>query len=139
MKKFLTFIFIILIILPLLFYLNPFARIRKQTQYDPSPETVELLQKLDKKYNLKMSIGDVIGNIWYYRDIDNRKEVKSEHFELFLNSKDDNVDDIKKVYQYIDDFRTEFNQKKYFDSITVKLVNDSIPYKPGPVIYKSKM
>ncbi|WP_165689925.1 hypothetical protein [Elizabethkingia bruuniana] len=49
MKKFLTFIFIILIILPLLFYLNPFARIRKQTQYDPSPETVELLQKLDKK------------------------------------------------------------------------------------------
>lgn len=139
MKKFLTFIFIILIILPLLFYLNPFARIRKQTQYDPSPETVELLQKLDKKYNLKMSIGDVIGNIWYYRHIDNRKEVKSEHFELFLNSKDDNVDDIKKVYQYIDDFRTEFNQKKYFDSITVKLVNDSIPYKPGPVIYKSKM
>ncbi|OBS12915.1 hypothetical protein ATE49_03625 [Elizabethkingia miricola] len=139
MKKFLTFIFIILIILPLLFYLNPFARIRKQTQYDPSPETTELLRKLDKKYNLKMSIGDVIGNIWYYRDIDNRKKVKSEHFELFLNIKDDKVDDIKKVYQYVDDFRTEFNQKKYFDSITVKLVNDSIPYKPGPVIYKSKM
>lgn len=86
-----------------------------------------------------MSIGDVIGNIWYYRDIDNRKKVKSEHFELFLNTKDDKVDDIKKVYQYVDDFRTEFNQKKYFDSITVKLVNDSIPYKPGPVIYKSKM
>lgn len=86
MKKFLTFIFIILIILPLLFYLNPFARIRKQTQYDPSPETAELLRKLDKKYNLKMSIGDVIGNIWYYRDIDNRKKVKSEHFELFLNT-----------------------------------------------------
>jgi cytochrome c peroxidase len=48
-----------------------------------------------------------------------------------LNTKDDKVDDIKKVYQYVDDFRTEFNQKKYFDSITVKLVNDSIPYKPG--------
>ena len=83
MKKFLTFIFIILITLPLLFYLNPFAWVRKQPLYDADIETTELLRKLDKKYNLKMTIGDVIGNIWYYRDIDNKKEVKSEHFELF--------------------------------------------------------
>ncbi|WP_407494065.1 hypothetical protein [Elizabethkingia anophelis] len=139
MKKFLTFIFIILITLPLLFYLNPFAWVRKQPLYDADSETTELLRKLDKKYNLKMTIGDVIGNIWYYRDIDNKKEVKSEHFELFLNTKDDKVDDIKRVYQYVDDFKTEFNHRQYFDSITVKLVNDSIPYVPGPVIYKSKM
>lgn len=140
MKKFLTFIFIILILLPLFLYLNPFAwGMRIQARYEPTPETTELLQKLDKKYNLKMYIGDVIGNIWYYRDIDNRKEVKSEHFELLLNTKDDKVDDIKKVHQYIDDFKTEFDQKKYFDSITVKLINDSIPYMHGPVIYKSRM
>ncbi|MCP1252743.1 MULTISPECIES: hypothetical protein [Elizabethkingia] len=139
MKKFLTFIFIILIILPLLFYLNPFARIRKQTHYDPTPETTELLRKLDEKYNLNMDIGDVIGNIWYYRDIDNKKETKSEHFELLLNTKDGKVDDIKKVYQYIDDFKTKFGQKKYFDSITVKLVNDSIPYQHDSLIYKSRM
>jgi hypothetical protein len=64
----------------LLFYLNPFARIRKQTQYDPSPETTELLRKLDKKYNLKMSIGDVYRNIWYYRDIDNEEKGKIRAF-----------------------------------------------------------
>ena len=48
MKKFLTFIFIILITLPLLFYLNPFAWVRKQPLYDADIETTELLRKLDK-------------------------------------------------------------------------------------------
>ncbi|PUB27518.1 hypothetical protein C8J95_10998 [Elizabethkingia sp. YR214] len=139
MKKFLTLVFIILILLPLFLYLNPFAWVRKQPSYEPSPETTELLGRLNEKYNLKMTIGDVIGNIWYYRDVDNEKEVKSEHFELLLYTKDGKVDDIKKVHQYIDDFKTKFGQKKYFDSITVKLVNDSIPYQHGPIIYKSRM
>jgi len=139
MKKFLTLVFIILILLPLFLYLNPFAWVRKQPRYEPAPETSELLRKLDEKYNLNMTIGDVISNIWYYRDIDNKKETKSEHFELLLNTKDGKVDDIKKVHQYIDDFKTKFGQKKYFDSITVKLVNDSIPYQHDSLIYKSRM
>ncbi|MCL1672358.1 hypothetical protein [Elizabethkingia ursingii] len=140
MKKFLTLVFIILILLPLFLYLNPFTwGVRKRPRYEPTPETTELLRKLDGKYNLNMDIGDVIGNIWYYRDIDNKKETKSEHFELLLNTKDGKVDDIKKVHQYIDDFKTKFGQKKYFDSITVKLVNDSIPYQHDSLIYKSRM
>ncbi|AQX07293.1 hypothetical protein [Elizabethkingia ursingii] len=139
MKKFLTLVFIILILIPLFLYLNPFAWVRKQPHYEPTPETSELLGSLNEKYNLRMTIGDVIGNIWYYRDIDNRKKAKSEHFELLLNTKDGKVDDIKKVHQYIDDFKTKFGQKKYFDSITVKLVNDSIPYQHDSLIYKSRM
>ena len=47
---------------------------------------------------MKMSIGDVIGNIWYYRDIDNRKKGKNQSILNFLNTKDDKVDDIKKRY-----------------------------------------
>ncbi|WP_313101331.1 hypothetical protein [Epilithonimonas sp.] len=132
MKKLATIIFIILIFLPMIIYLNPFTwGMRRMPKYRPSSDTTNLLLNLDKKYNLEMNVGEVIDTLWYFRDIKNNKISKLENFELNLTD-DDKPINLDKVKDYVKDFSSEFEHKKYFDSIKVYAKYDSI-------IYKTKM
>lgn len=130
MKKLATIIFIILIFLPMLLYLNPFTwGMRRMPHYEASSTTKNLMSNLNKKYNVEMDVGEVIDTLWYFRDIKNNKITKLENFELSLNDEDHKQPDLDKVKNYVKDFNSRFEHKKYFDSIVVSVNYDSIIYK----------
>lgn len=130
MKKLLTIIFIVLIFLPMLLYLNPFTwGMRRRPHYEASTKTVNLMWDLDKKYGMKMTVGEVIDTLWYFRDIKNNKIAKLENFELNLDDEEQKKLDQEKVKNYVADFSSEFEHRKYFDSIKVTVSYDSIIYK----------
>ncbi|MGA9213527.1 hypothetical protein [Kaistella sp.] len=129
MKKLITVIFIILIFLPMFLYLNPFSWIKRNPHYEPSQKTTNLLYKLNKKYKVKMEVGDATDTLWYFRDLKNNKISKLENFGLRLYKDSFNNSDRENVKNYLNDFRTHFEHKKYFDSINVELNFDSIIYK----------
>lgn len=105
MKKAATIVLIILILLPMLFY------------------------DLNKKYKYQMEIGDVTDTLWYFRDLKHKKVTKLENFELMLNIDNDSLPDLKNLKNYVTDFNSNFEHKKYFDSLKVVVNYDSIIYK----------
>lgn len=128
-KKFVTSIFIILILLPMIIYLNPFTwGMRKVKMYEPSQKTAELMMNLNRKYHTQLEINDGPDTLWYFRDLKLNKIKKLEHFNLIsLSEKPENTDTIR---MFVDDFKEQFSHRKYFDSIQV--------YKPFDVmIYKA--
>lgn len=128
MKKIITGIFIVLVLLPLFIYFNPFVwGMRQKPRYYPSLKTEEQLSSLNKKYNLAISIGEVVDTVWYFRDIKHKKIDSLQNFELYIS---DNLNDSTKikVEKYTQDFILNFEHKAYFDSIFVTTY-DSIIYK----------
>lgn len=130
MKKAATIVLIIIILLPMLFYLNPFTwGMRRVPHYEASRKTNRLLYELNKKYNYQMEIGDVTDTLWYFRDLKHKKITKLENFELALNAEKYSLPDLKNIENYVKDFNSNFEHKKYFDSLKVVVNYDSIIYK----------
>lgn len=130
MKKAATIVLIILILLPMSFYLNPFTwGMRRVPHYEASRKTNNLLYDLNKKYNYQMEIGDVTDTLWYFRDLKHKKITKLENFELILNAEKDSLPDLKNIENYVKDLNSNFEHKKYFDSLKVVVNYDSIIYK----------
>ena len=76
-----------------------------------------------------MEVGDATDTLWYFRDLKNNKISKLENFGLRLYKDSFNNSDRENVKNYLNDFRTHFEHKKYFDSINVELNFDLIIYK----------
>lgn len=130
MKKAATIVLIILILLPMSFYLNPFTwGMRRVPHYEASRKTNNLLYDLNKKYNYQMEIGDVTDTLWYFRDLKHKKITKLENFELILNAEKDSLPDLKNIENYVKDLNSNFEHKKYFDSLKVVVNYDLIIYK----------
>lgn len=130
MKKTQTIVFIILIFLPMFIYLNPFTwGNRKYPHYEPSRKTNNLIDELNRKYNLKMEVGDVIDTLWYFRDIKHNRISKLENFELIIEQDTLQNIDSERIKKYVKDFRLNFEHKNYFDSINIRVDFDSIVYK----------
>ena len=130
MKKIATITFIILVLLPMLIYLNPFTwGMRRVPHYEPSRKTNNLLYDLNKKYGYDMEVGDVTDTLWYFRDLKHKKITKLENFELILNAEKDSLPDLKNIENYVKDFNSNFEHKKYFDSLKFVVNYDSIIYK----------
>ena len=133
MKKFTTVVFLLLILLPMFIYLNPFTwGMRRFPKYEPNQQTTELLSKLNKKYTIEMEVGDAIDTLWYFRDLKNNKIDKLENFELMISDNNPQHLNLVQIKSYVKDFKTNFSHKNYFDSIAVRVNYDSI-------IYKTKM
>ena len=117
----------------MIIYLNPFTwGLRRTPHYEPSRKTTNLLYDLNKKYNVKIEVGEVIDSLWYFRDLKNKRISKLENFELQLEEDSlENIDSFN-IKNYVNDFQSNFEHKKYFDSIKVVVNYDSI-------IYKTKM
>ena len=129
MKKFITVILILYIIVPMFVFLNPFAwGMRQIPHYRPSINTSILLSKLNKKYQMEVIIGEVVDTVWYFRDIKNKKISKLENFEFVIVQNEKQKINLYKVENYFHDFKQNFEHKKYFDSIQVKLTNNHIIY-----------
>lgn len=125
MKKLATFFFIILVLLPMLLYLNPFIwGMREKKKYRPSSKTISLIQNLNKKYNTDINIEDGPDTLWYFRDLKTKKIQKLENLTLGVYGKPVGNDTLQ---MFIDDFKGKFTHRKYFDSIIVQ--NDSLTYK----------
>ena len=78
-KIIISFIFILLVFLPMLLYLNPFAwGMRKMPVYEPSLRTEKLLTDLNKKYNLDIEIYSDIDTLWYFRDLKHEKDFSTK-------------------------------------------------------------
>lgn len=132
MKKILTVIFIIAILLPMFVYLHPFTwGLRKPLSYEASEKTKELVSKLNKKYGLDILIGSNpdTDTLWYFIDVRNDRVRNLKNFRLtdykYHQSKqqiDQNV-----LKQYANDFIKEFEHRHYFDSIII--VRDTLIYK----------
>jgi len=125
MKKFSTFIVIILILLPMLVYLNPFTwGMGRKKQYSPNRKTEELMESLNKKYNTDLEIQEGPDTLWYFRDLKTKKIQKLENFSLFSFDKSDP----EVVRLFVEDFKEKFAHRKYFDSVIVSY-GDSVIYK----------
>lgn len=130
MKKIATVTMIILVLLPMLIYLNPFTwGMRRIPHYEPSRKTNNLLYDLNKKYGYDIKVGDVTDSLWYFRDLRHKKITKLENFELNLNMERDSAIDLSKVKNFVSDFNTNFEHKKYFDSLKVVMNYDSVIYR----------
>lgn len=130
MKKILTSIFILIIVLPMFIYLNPFTwGLRAYPSYRPSLKTEKLIDNLNDKYKIQISISENADTVWYFRDIKNKKDVKKENFELILKEQDSRNIKKETVKSYIEEFNSNFEHKSYFDSILVGLNYDSLIYK----------
>ena len=109
-------------------YLNPFAwGMRKMPTYQPSIKTTKLIDKLNKKYNLEIGVGDVTDSLWYFRDINTRKLINLENFELYVF--DDTIIKTEILEKYTSEFIKTFEHKKYFDSLKVRTNSDTLVYK----------
>lgn len=127
MKKFSTFIVIILILLPMLVYLNPFSwGMGRKKQYSPNRKTQILMENLNKKYNTDLEIMEVPDTLWYFRDLKTKKIQKLENFSLFSFDKERCSPEAVRLF--VHDFRKEFVHRKYFDSVIVSY-GDSVLYK----------
>ena len=133
-KILLTFIFILLVFLPMVFYLNPFTwGMRKKPVYEPSLKTEKLLADLNQKYNLDISIDSEVDTLWYFRDLKLKKISKLKNFELLLwNDQRKQIDSIA-IKNFTNNFIKEFEHKVYFDSLKI------VAYNPKTNIYKIKL
>lgn len=130
MKKLLIVFFVIVILLPMFAYLNHFVwGLRKPPNYQANNKTKELILKLNKKYNLDVSIETNLDTLWYFIDVRNDKFQNLKNFKLvdyrYYQSKQEINQNILK--NYADDFVKEFGHKHYFDSIIV--IRDTLIYK----------
>lgn len=133
-KIFLSFIFILLVFLPMIFYLNPFTwGMRKMPVYEPSLRTEKLLSDLNKKYNLDISIDSDVDTLWYFRDLKNKKITQLKNFELELWNSEEKIIDSIAIKNFTNDFIKEFEHKVYFDSLKI------VAYNPKTNIYKIKL
>lgn len=129
-KIILSFIFILLVFLPMLLYLNPFAwGMRKMSVYEPSLRTEKLLTHLNKKYNLDIEIYSEVDTLWYFRDLKHKKISQLKNFELQLWSYEQKIIDSTAVKNFMNDFAKEFEHKTYFDSLKVLTYNPTNIYK----------
>lgn len=127
MKKFFTVLFIIVIMLPMLVYLNPFVwGLRKPPSYKASKNTIELISKLNKKYDLNISIANNSDTLWYFIEVRNGNIHKLKNFQLIDFNSSTQIDK-KALKFYADDFIDKFEHKKYFDSLVI--IKDTLIYK----------
>ncbi|MDR2237902.1 MAG: hypothetical protein LBE92_17395 [Chryseobacterium sp.] len=127
MKKLATFIVIVLILLPMLVYLNPFTwGMGRQKRYSPSWKTKELMESLNKKYNTNLEIQEGPDTLWYFRDLKTKKIRKLENFRL--SSFDSEHLNSKAIPLFVRDFKEKFVHRTYFDSVIVTY-GDSVVYK----------
>lgn len=131
MKKILTAVFIIAILLPMFVYLHPFVwGLRKAPAYQPSEKTELLIKKLNEKHKLKIFLAGNEGadSLWYFIDVRNGSVKQLKNFELYLGfSSVQRSIEINDLKNYADDFLKEFEHKQYFDSIII--TKDSLKYK----------
>lgn len=130
MKKALTVLFIIVILLPMFVYLHPFTwGLRKRPSYEASEKTKELISKLNSKYDLDILIGDNADTLWYFIDVRNKSVQNLRNFKLTDYGRQLSKQPIGQntLKYYADDFIKEFEHKHYFDSIIV--VRDTLIYK----------
>lgn len=135
MKKLLSALVIVIIFLPMFFYLNPFMwGMRRSLRYEESNRTKILIESLNKKYLLTLQVGtnEMADTIWYFRDVENHQVKKLKKFKLIFYPGDEQPIDVKMIGNYVAKFNKSFEHKKYFDTIVVALMNDS-------AIYKAKM
>jgi len=128
-KKLLTVLFIIVIILPMFVYLHPFIwGLRKPPSYQASNKTKELILELNKKYDLDISIASNSDTLWYFIEVRNGNVKNRENFQLKDYNYHSSTQIDKKVLKfYADDFIDKFEHKEYFDSIII--VRDTLIYK----------
>ena len=132
-KIILSFIFILLVLLPMLLYLNPFTwGMRKMLVYEPSLKTEKLLADLNQKYNLDISIDSEVDTLWYFRDLNHKKIDHLKNFELELWNNDQNIIDTIAIKSFANDFTKKFEHKVYFDSLKI------VSYHPKKNVYKIK-
>lgn len=131
MKKTLTVLFIIAILLPMLVYLHPFVwGLRKTPVYQPSKKTELLIKKLNEKHKLKIFLAgnERADSLWYFIDVRNGSVTKLKNFELYHEfSSVQRLIEINDFKNYADDFLKEFEHKQYFDSIII--TKDTLKYK----------
>ncbi|MBS7321434.1 MAG: hypothetical protein KIG55_07570 [Myroides sp.] len=131
MKKTLTALYIIAILLPMLFYLHPFVwGLRKAPSYQPSEKTELLIKKLNEKHKLKIFLAENkrADSLWYFIDVRNGTVKQLKNFELYhgFSSVQRSIE-INDFKNYADDFLKEFEHKQYFDSIII--TKDTLKYK----------
>ncbi|RRA97133.1 hypothetical protein [Paenimyroides viscosum] len=130
MKKLLTVFFVIIILLPMFVYLNPFIwGLRKPPIYKASDKTKELILKLNEKYDLDFSTDTNSDTLWYFIDVRNDRVPKLDNFTLkdFGYYKSQLQTNQNVLKNYADDFLQEFEHKQYFDSIII--TKDTLKYK----------
>ncbi len=130
MKKFFTAVFILLVLLPMVIYLNPFTwGMRRMPRYEPSQKTAELMMQLNKKYHIDMDASETIDTLWYFRDLRHHRISRLEHFRMEARQEDSIPPDIHAVKAYAAEFMAGFDHKKYFDSMLVSVNGDSVVFK----------
>ncbi|WP_378106169.1 hypothetical protein [Chryseobacterium sp. sg2396] len=130
MKKFYTAVFILLVMLPMVVYLNPFTwGMIRMPRYKPSQKTAELIMQLNKRYHLDMDLSETVDTLWYFRDLKHHRISKLEHFRMEAMQQDSSPVDIDAVKAYASEFMTGFDHKKYFDSMLVSVNGDSVIFK----------
>lgn len=158
-KILVSLILIILVVLPMFLYLNPFAWGMRPTREYYSKKTDQLITDLNMKYSLEMDIKiNLQDTLWYFRDVKNHRIVELKNIEFHLHnetdeqrnseSMEDFVNELRshneekqqekaidtiKVRKYIEEFCSKFEHRMYFDSIKVK------SYQNNAVIYKIKI
>jgi len=132
MKAFLTFIVVVIIILPLFILLNPFIwGMRRIATYEPSVVTSNLIDSLNRKSNLDIYVDTYLDTVWYFRDIRYGKVDKLANFNLGFRNSEQKTIDTNQIKNYVTAFSQKFEHKKYFDSILVTSDNS--------IIYQIKM
>lgn len=128
MKKLFTVILIIVILLPMLIYLNPFTwGMRQPPRYKESVKTKALISRLNNKYNLDLIIGENKDTLWYFIDVRN-ENIQLKKFELYNNFSVSQQSINKTVFDnFANEFINEFEHKQYFDSIIIR--KDTLKYK----------
>jgi hypothetical protein len=127
MKKFYTAVFILLVLLPMVIYLNPFTwGMRRMPRYEPSQKTAELMMQLNKKYHIDMDPSETIDTLWYFRDLKHHRISGLEHFRIEALQQGSIPVDIEAVKAYATEFMAGFDHKKYFDSMLVSVNRDSV-------------
>ena len=130
MKIIKTILFIFLVILPMLIYLNPFTwGMGRVIQYLPSQKTVDLMETLKEKYNLDIYIAEYNDTIWYFRDLNNGKITQKANFKMRVFTIDyREILDTNHLINYVKEFESKFEHRRYFDSIIV-IQDDNVVYK----------
>lgn len=132
-KIVLSVILLLLVFLPMVLYLNPFAwGMRKMAVYEPSLKTEKLLADLNRKYNLDISIDSEVDTLWYFRDLKHKKIVQLKNFELQLWNNEQKIIDSIAIKNLTHDFAKNFEHKVYFDSLKI------VSYHPKMNVYKIK-
>lgn len=128
MKKLFTVILIIVILLPMLIYLNPFTwGMRQSPLYKESMKTKVLISKLNTKYDLNVKIGSNADTLWYFIDVRN-ENIQPKNFKLYNDFSFSQQPINKTIFDnFANEFINEFEHKQYFDSIII--TKDTLKYK----------